>query len=640
MFDCPASYVDCEPEAVLYIAQVLWTILIVNIGCLCVTSCHPITVLESGLTMSDAYFKVESNVDGIRGRKLFTGDDVVYASMPAFEPIEPGAVVKLTTIDGLPDVTTEVLANAETARARVWGILDDFDVDPTYSAQVHNEVTALLSKPGLDDLALTDMRALAFITIDNEDSRDLDQAMYIERSEQGFDVYYALADAAFYVASGSVLFADALHRGSSYYLPDMSVPMLPSPLSEGLISLNPQVDRRALVFVIKLDEKGGVLNAEIQRARIMSRAKLSYDGVQAYHDDKKSSDLTDKDYTDTLDLLKIVGDLRITLARLRNVVEYDRVGLSVEYVNNGEKFVITEDARNNVESWNEQISLLCNHEGAKLLLEAQSQRDIQPIFRVHTAPDAERLKKFSRILNALVNDHKLDGAIWKWRWRDSDLGSQETIAEYLRRLPDDGVSLPLRRAIEHQARMLNNASVFSAEPGPHHSLKLSGYARFSSPMREVAGIFTHQEIIDFCTCGEQATPASDDELLREKVIEAANTSRQRQKKISKAVYKLAIDDLLTEDLKHPLEQRPLRGATIFGVRPTRLYVRLDSPPVDVKIYSKDLETEFGVALTMNRQGTHLRGSAEVIFNVGDKLQVRAKSYNEQRDRWLLLPIKS
>lgn len=589
--------------------------------------------------MSEAYFEIERDVDGARGRKLFTGDERIYLSTSDFEPLEAGAIVKVVTPSTQAEATIEVLAHPDTARARVWGILDAFEVDPAYPTEVHDEVSGLLSKPGLDDPILIDMRDRAFITIDNEDSRDLDQAMYIKRAERGFDVYYALADAAFYVASGSALFADALHRGSSYYLPDMSVPMLPSPLSEGLISLNPQVDRRALVFVIKLDEKGEVLHREIQRARINSRAKLSYDGVQAYHDDKPASELHGQDYTDTLDLLKSVGDLRIELARLRNVVEYDRIGLSVEYVNDGEKFVITEDARNDVESWNEQISLLCNHEGANLLLEAQSQRDIQPIYRVHTAPDAERLKKFSRILNALVHDHAIDEAVWKWRWRDGEFGRKETIAAYLRRLPDEGGHLPLRRAIEHQARMLNNASVFSAEPGPHHSLKLSGYARFSSPMREVAGIFTHQEIIDFCTCGEQATPESDDEALREKVIEAANTSRQRQKKISKAVYKLAIDDLLTEDLKLAFEQRPLRGATIFGVRPTRLYVRLDSPPVDVKIYTKDLEAEFGGEFKMNRHATHLRGNDGVTFNVGDTLQVRAKSYDSQRDRWLLLPIK-
>lgn len=587
--------------------------------------------------MSEEYYKVESDVDGSRGRKLFTGDDTVYSSMPIFARFDAGTIVKL---DDQATPTIEVLARAETARARVWGILDSFDVDPAYPKQVKAEVSELLTQPGLDAPDLVDMRELAFITIDNEDSRDLDQAMYIEGSDQGYDVYYALADAAFYVASGSALFTDALRRGSSYYLPDMSVPMLPSPLSEGLISLNPEVHRRALVFVIKLDKEGEVLHREIKRARIMSRAKLSYDGVQAYHDDKSSSELRDKDYSNTLELLQVVGDLRIELARLRNVVEYDRVGLSVEYVNDGEKFVITEDGRNFVESWNEQISLLCNHEGANLLLEAQSQRDIQPIYRVHLAPDVERLKKFSRILNALVRDHGLDEAIWKWRWRDGKFGTQEPIAAYLRRLPDEGDHLPLRRAIEHQARMLNNASVFSAEPGPHHSLKLSGYARFSSPMREVAGIFTHQEIIEFCTCGQQAMPKSDDEALREKVIEAANTSRQRQKKISKAVYKLAIDDLLTEDLNNEPEHRPLRGATIFGVRPTRLYVRLDSPPVDVKIYTKDLEAEFGVKLRMNREATHLRGDRDVAFYVGEKLQVRAKSYDSQRDRWLLLPVRS
>jgi len=551
----------------------------------------------------------------------------------------PGTVCRLEA-DAPSHEAVSVIAEGGTAQARVWHILDAHDVSPDYPDVVFREVAEHLARPGLDDASLTDLTDLAFITIDNEDSRDLDQAMYIMPHGQGYRIYYALADAAYYVAPGSALFAEALARGASYYLPEMSVPMLPPALSEGLISLNPNVARRALVFVIDVDDEAVVVATRLERARICSRAKLSYDGVQAFHDAPQTSGLGGHDYSETLQLLRVVGDKRIALARQRNVVEYARRSLEVHYADDSrEHFEISDDPRLASESWNEQISLLCNYEGAKLLMEEQAHREIQPVFRVHEPPNAERLKKFSRLLNRLIDAHGLSREVWVWRWRDGSYGDQETIAHYLRRLPRDAETDAVRRAITHQAQMLNNASVFTAVPGPHHSLKLDGYARFSSPMREVAGIFTHKEILEFCTCGDVPPAAVEDDLaLREQVIEAANRARSVQKKLTKAVYKLAIDDLFEADLAQPLDARPERMGTVYGVRPSRVYVRLDEPAIDVKLYADALEAEHDTQLTMERSQAVLSSPDDGLrFVVGARLRLRVVRYDSPQERWILQP---
>ncbi len=588
--------------------------------------------------MLSGYYRVESGERGLCARKLFCGENPIFSYEPVFAEHPEGSIILVS--DGpVEGGSLSLLAAGGTAKARVWNILEDYNIDPQYPDQVHEEVSHLLANPGLDDIALVDMTADAFITIDNEDSRDLDQAMFIRRDGDGYSLYYALADAAYYVSPQSALFADALLRGASYYLPELSVPMLPSALSEGLISLNPRVKRRALVFVIKLDTEANVLQRYIQRAKILSRAKLSYNGVQRFHDSPEQSPLKDQDFTETLLLLKEVGDRRIALARQRNVIEYDRISLSVQYSDDqGEKFTISEDHRNAVESWNEQISLLCNHEGANMLIEALGQLNIQAIFRVHLAPEEERLKKFSGMLHRLIAEHRLPKKIWFWRWRNGSYGNKETIAEYLRRLPMQDKTSSLRRAIEHQARMVNNASVFTAEPGPHHSLKLDGYARFSSPMREVAGIFTHKEIIEFCSQDAEAEPTAADMELRDKVIEAANRARGVQKQITKAVYKLAIDDLLNEDLSLADDKRPIRTATVFGIRPTRLYLRMENPSIDVKLYADDLSKIYGGEFQCDRRYTVMYSDqANVRFVIGQSLQLKTESYDEQRGRWLLVP---
>src|SRR6185503_10271633 len=102
------------------------------------------------------------------------------------------------------------------------------------------------------------------------------QALAIETTADGWIAHYAIADAAWFVRPGTALWAEALRRGASYYLPGMSVPMLPRALSEGLVSLGPDVDRRAMLFSMTIDRDGACRSTAITRARIRSRAQLDF----------------------------------------------------------------------------------------------------------------------------------------------------------------------------------------------------------------------------------------------------------------------------------------------------------------------------------------------------------------------------
>jgi len=132
---------------------------------------------------------------------------------------------------------------------------------------------------------------------------------------------------------------------------------------------------------------------------------------------------------------------------------------------------------------------------------------VQAVYRVHEAPDEDRLIKFSRLLKGLIRHYQLDPALWVWRWRDGQFGLKENLSDYLQRLRDNDVNDALLAAVQRQALMLSPASRFSATPGGHHSLKVDHYARFSSPMREIAGIFTHREYL-------QLAGAAEDSMIR------------------------------------------------------------------------------------------------------------------------------
>jgi ribonuclease R len=547
------------------------------------------------------------------------------------EPAPGQAIGAVVLVDrGEGEASFTVLAEPGTARNALYDILARHKVDPVYPAAVRESVPAVLAKPGLDDDDLIDRTDQPFVTIDNDDSRDLDQALFLERAGDGYVVHYALADASYYVTPGSPLFEHALNRGTSTYLPHLCVPMLPPELSEGLISLNEDVDRRALVFVMELDAAAAPVKTTLIRAKIRSRAKLSYNGVQRWHDAPDGDPLSGRAFTESLELLKVVGDLRILAAHDRDVVQFNRSEPALGFTDAaGTAFVVSKRLRNEVEKWNEQISLLCNMEGAKLLISASGDEDVQPIFRVHPAPLEGRVRQLAEAIGAIVKVHGL-GATWSWRQ------GEESLAEYLERLPSGGAFDRVRAGIERQAMFINQPSVFGGTVGPHYALGVEGYARFSAPMREVAGIFTHKEGLERVGLLEPSATPEEDRALRDRAVEIANEAKKRQRRITKDANKLALDQLLASDLATPVSERVERRGTVMGMRASRLYVELDLFPMEIKVYVRDLEEATGMTYALGDDDSILAPQeGGPSFRIGDGVLVRTKGYDEAARRWQL-----
>jgi len=479
-------------------------------------------------------------------------------------------------------------AHAGSIPAELAALLDRFALALEHPAACHEEARAHLAAPGFDDPALVDLEHLPFVTIDNDDSRDLDQALFIERAQPtGHVVWYALADAAHYVRPGSALFAEALRRGASYYLPELVVPMLPVSLSEGLVSLNEGVPRRAVVFRIALDDLGEVRAVELLRGRIRSRKKLSYRGVQRHWDGEGPS-LSGTEYADSLAALRSVGAQRIALAEARQVVRYQRLEVEVATADApGPRFVAFESRRFESDRMNEQISLLVNVEGARLLAGRAAggpDSDLHAIFRVHPAPLPEDLAAFARMTASVAASS--DAAL---AWDPE----AEPLARWLERIAQGppglrGVALALQR----QALVLNQRSTFAAEPSLHFGVGAPCYARFTSPMREIVGIFTHKEALELLGL----IPGGEgDEALRVAVIDAANRAKELQSQLTKAANLLVIEPLLGADLARPEAERPRRTGTVLGLSPDRAYALLDDPPLELKVYARDLGTRWRLA---------------------------------------------
>jgi ribonuclease R len=487
-------------------------------------------------------------------------------------------------------------------------LAERFGLSQSYPEAVDHEVSALSSRNPTDDPVLVDRSGLAFVTIDDERSRDLDQALYVERDAIGrFILYYAVADASHYVRPGSALFDEALRRGASFYLPGTSYPMLPRPLSEGLVSLNEGVDRRALLFVVTIDPAGVVIESRFERARIRSRRKLSYLGVQAYCDRPEGHGLAGQSFTASLEAFFALGRVLLARAEARGAIGYREASIEVQLDDGTGTFRLVRDDRCDVERWNEQISLLCNIEGARYLLGPAPH--VQPIFRVHPAPEEERVDQLVRTIREIVDRPGLDPAVWRWE------PGRRSLSSYLTALPNNR----LAKAIRRQTLIINQRSFFSIEASLHHGIGADAYGRFTSPMREIVGVFTHKETIEKLE-GTASDPGSiaRDTSLRDRVIEQGNRAKDLQRQLDKAANKLVIDRLLEGELAAPLPERTRFVGTIMGLVPGKIYVELDEPPIELKVYERDLP----------------RG-ASAGLRIGDEIAVRVEDRDQKRDRWIL-----
>ena len=204
-----------------------------------------------------------------------------------------------------------------------------------------------------------DRTAIPFVTIDPATSRDLDQAVCLERRDGGFRVYYAIADVAAVVRPGGPLEAETWKRGQTIYLPDGKVPLHPPVLSEGAASLLPDEDRAAVLWTIDLDASGTTTAVHVERATVRSRAKLDYDGVQ--------SDVDAGRLHPSIALLPEIGRLLVGHALERGAIDLPMPEQEVEPDGSGWKLTLRAPAL--VEEWNAQISLLTGMAAARIMLD-------------------------------------------------------------------------------------------------------------------------------------------------------------------------------------------------------------------------------------------------------------------------------
>lgn len=321
-----------------------------------------------------------------------------------------------------------------------------------------------------------DLRELPLVTIDGADARDFDDAVFARRKNNGWRLVVAIADVSCYVKPGSPLDQEAQSRASSVYFPGRVIPMLPEALSNGLCSLNPEVDRLCLVCDMSINQKGTVTRSRFDAAVIRSQARLTYQQVWDWLiSGKKDIRGGMPEVSSSLrDLYSLYQVLRRARTR-RGAIDFDSTEVKFQFDERGAVADILPLERNDAHMLIEECMVTANVEAANFLL----RNSIPAPFRAHEPPPAIKLESLEQFLRGLGIR-----VPWKVKPEPRDF---ENIVQQVKGRDDQ----PLIMAVLLRAQSL---ATYQAVNTGHFGLALGAYAHFTSPIRRYADLLVHRAI--------------------------------------------------------------------------------------------------------------------------------------------------
>ena len=284
----------------------------------------------------------------------------------------------------------EVLGSIDDPATDVTSILKGYGIEETFPKAVYKQVSHIeQSVPEEAVKGRLDLRSLLTVTIDGEDARDLDDAITISREGDGYRLGVHIADVSDYVTEGSALDLEAIERGTSVYLADRVIPMLPRELSNGICSLNAGVDRLALSCLMSIDAHGQVKDHSIAETVIRVDQRMSYTGVQAILDGREHAEGQRADIVEMCQLMQEAAAILKEKRRRRGAIDFDFPESKIILDEKGYPTAIYPYERNTATDIIEDFMLLAN----ETVAEDYFWQEIPFLYRVHEAPDPDRIKK-------------------------------------------------------------------------------------------------------------------------------------------------------------------------------------------------------------------------------------------------------
>lgn len=507
-----------------------------------------------------------------------------------------------------------VLGDSEDTSALIKALLINSGITEEFSQEVTEEVGKISENIQAEIANRKDLRDLDIITIDGEDAKDLDDAVYVEKNENGYKLLVSIADVSFYVKEGTELNKEAVKRGNSIYLVDRVIPMLPRKLSNNLCSLNPNEDKLTFTVEMHFDDKGKLIKNDFYRSVIKSKYRMTYTNVNRIID-KEDEVINEykpivKMVNEMLELSKILRDAK----KRRGSIDFELPETKVVLGEDKKIADIVLRKRGEAERLIEDFMVVTNETVAEKLF----WEEIPTIYRVHEDPDKakmltlnETLIKFGYSLTNIDEMHP---------------GKFQAIIDKTINLPEGYLIHKLILRAMQRAR-------YSNKNLGHFGLASKYYLHFTSPIRRYSDLIVHRMLAK-----------SIEKFIKDKekdkymaAFDVISTSISKTERVADKLEEDSKKIKLVEYMKDKIGE--VFVARISGMNKNKIFMELENH-VEV-VYNVNVEKddftydEENFKITDTKTGeSYTMGNAINVFVTNasyDKLDIEVIPYKESRE---------
>lgn len=479
--------------------------------------------------------------------------------------------------------------------------------------EVTQQIQSLSTEVAEDDKqGRVDLRSLPLVTIDGADARDFDDAVYCEPKAKGWRLLVAIADVSHYVKPGSALDKEARVRGNSVYFPDRVIPMLPEALSNGLCSINPQVDRLCMTCELYISTEGKVTRSRFFPAVMRSHARLIYDDVAAMLEGDSELTTQHSDLMPHLQNLYRLYQVLQSQRADRGAIDFDTTETRIEFNELKRVERIVPVVRNDAHRIIEECMLAANVAAARYLL----RKKVPALYRIHEGPKEEKLTDLREFLAEL--GLSLPGG------KKPSAGDYAILLDQVKERPDHHlIQTVLLRSLSQ--------AVYSSDNVGHFGLSYPAYTHFTSPIRRYPDLIVHRALMHAIG---QAKP-DEFEYPKSELQSLGEHCSSTERKADEATRD-ALDWLKCEYMQDKVGET--FNGIITSVNSFGIFVELEEIYVDGLVHITALDNDYyhydpvGHRLTGERTGKVLR--------LGDPLTIIVAKVNLEDRKIDFVPAKT
>lgn len=492
----------------------------------------------------------------------------------------------------------EVLGFPDEVGVDVLSVVKSFDLPTDFPEAVEKEARAIPSKiPQAEIRRRLDLRDAVTFTIDPEDAKDFDDAVSIRKLQNGnYELGVHIADVSYYVKERSVIDKEALRRGTSVYLVDRVVPMLPEKLSNHLCSLRPNEDRLTFSCIMEVTPKGKVVNYKIAESIIHSKQRFTYEEVEEIIQSPNAKSRFAKEVKLMFELSQILIEQRQRWGSL----DFDLPEVKIQLDESGAPVAIKKKTRLHSHRLIEEFMLLANKTVTEhVALHLRRDRRVPPfIYRVHEEPDAKKMEDFRLFVKAL--GYPLD---------PNKKVTAKLLGEFLERLrgkPEENIVEQL------MLRSLMKAK-YSVENAGHFGLAFKHYTHFTSPIRRYPDLAVHR-LLKYYTHEFDFNEAMSQATRLEHIAKQSSEREVVAMEAERESIKLKQVEYMQRHLGDEFE------GIISGVVPFGIFVEIVDLLVEGLVHISDLEDDYYLHDEKNYRlvGEH----SGKVYRLGDPVKVR------------------